>query len=146
MKNGGGRALADLAKEEVPDIVKKAYKGEDFSFGREYIIPKPFDPRVLWKVAPAIAKAAIDGGVARKIIPDWHAYEDELKERLGFSQEIVRLMAHKAVKNPKKIVYPEGENESIIRAANAIVLEGIGYPILIGRKEFIETKIKELGF
>ncbi|MBU1113678.1 MAG: NADP-dependent malic enzyme [Bacteroidetes bacterium] len=146
MKMAAVKALADLAKEEVPDIVKRAYKGEDFSFGREYIIPKPFDPRVLWKVAPAIAKAAIDGGVARKIITDWHAYEEELKERLGFSQEIIRLMSHKAKENPKRIVYPEGENESIIRAANAVALEGIGFPVLLGRKDFIENKISELGF
>jgi malate dehydrogenase (oxaloacetate-decarboxylating)(NADP+) len=146
MKMAAVHALAELAKEEVPELVKKAYKGEDFSFGREYIIPKPFDSRVLWKVAPAIAKAAIECGVARKIITDWHAYEEELKERLGFSQEIVRLMTHKAMKNPKKIVYPEGENESIIRAANAVELEGIGYPILIGRKEIITKKITELGF
>lgn len=146
MKMAAVRALAELAKEEVPDIVKRAYKGEDFSFGREYIIPKPFDPRVLWKVAPAIAKAAIEGGVARKIITDWHAYKEELKERLGFSQEIIRLMSHKAKENPKRIVYPEGENERIIRAANAVALEGIGYPVLIGRKGYIENKISELGF
>jgi malate dehydrogenase (oxaloacetate-decarboxylating)(NADP+) len=146
MKMAAVLALAKLAKEEVPDVVKKAYKGEDFSFGREYIIPKPFDPRVLWKVAPAIAKAAIEGGVAREIITDWHAYEEELKERLGFSQEIIRLMVHKAMKHPKKVVYPEGENESIIRAADAIANEGIGFPILIGRKEIIENKISELGF
>ncbi len=146
MKMAAVMALADLAKEEVPDVVKKAYSGEEFSFGREYIIPKPFDPRVLWKVAPAIAKAAIEGGVARTTIDDWHAYEEELKERLGFSQVIIRLMVHKAKENPKKIVYPEGENESIIRAANAVAEEGIGFPILIGRKEVIEGKIIELGF
>ena len=146
MKMAAVMALANLAKEEVPDIVKKAYSGEEFSFGREYIIPKPFDPRVLWKVAPAIAKAAIEGGVARKKIEDWHEYEEELKERLGFSQEIIRLMAHKAKENPKRIVYPEGENENIIRAANAVVDEGIGFPILIGRKEVIEEKVSDLGF
>ena len=147
MKMAAVKALAALAKEEVLDVVKKAYKGEEFSFGKEYIIPKPFDPRVLWKVAPAIAKAAMEDGVARTPIEDWHAYEEELKERLGFSQEIIiRLMVHKAMKNPKKIVYPEGENESIIRAANAVAIEGIGFPILIGRKEIIEGKISELGF
>lgn len=146
MKMAAVMALADLAKEDVPDVVKKAYGGEEFSFGREYIIPKPFDPRVLWKVAPAIAKAAIDGGVARTTIEDWHEYEEELKERLGFSQEIIRLMAHKAKENPKRIVYPEGENENIIRAANAVAGEGIGFPILIGRKEIIEEKISELSF
>ncbi|MEN8192364.1 MAG: NADP-dependent malic enzyme [Bacteroidota bacterium] len=144
MKMAAVQALADLAKEEVPDVVKKAYGGQEFEFGREYIIPKPFDPRVLWKVAPAIAKAAIDSGVARTKIDDWHEYEEQLKERLGFSQEIVRLMVHKAIKNPKKVVYPEGEEERIIKAANAVALEGIGYPILLGRKERIENKIREL--
>jgi len=146
MKMAAVKALADLAKEKVPDIVKRAYKGEDFSFGREYIIPKPFDPRVLWKVAPAIAKAAIECGVARKTITDWHAYEEELKQRLGFSQQISRLMFHKAKENPKRIVYPEGENESIIRAAYAVAIDGIGFPVLLGRKEVIENKISELGF
>jgi len=146
MKMAAVQALADLAKEEVPDVVKKAYGGENFTFGREYIIPKPFDPRVLWKVAPAIAKAAIEDGVARTKIEDWHKYEEELKERLGFSQEIIRLMVQKAKKAPKRIVYPEGEHESIIRAANAVVTEGIGFPVLLGHKEKIEAKIKELGF
>jgi malate dehydrogenase (oxaloacetate-decarboxylating)(NADP+) len=146
MKMAAVKALAELAKEEVPDVVKKAYGGKDFSFGREYIIPKPFDPRVLWKVAPAIAKAAIEGGVARTTIDDWHEYEEELKERLGFSQEIIRLMTYKAKENPKKIVYPEGEHENIIRAANAVAEEGIGFPILLGRKKIIESKIAELGF
>ncbi len=146
MKMAAVKALADLAKEEVPDVVVKAYSGENFEFGREYIIPKPFDPRVLWKVAPAIAKAAISSGVARSIIEDWHEYEEQLKERLGFSQEIVRLMVHKAVKNPKKVVYPEGEEERIIRAANAVALEGIGFPILLGRRERIIKKIEEFGF
>lgn len=145
MKMAAVMALAELAKEEVPDVVKKAYDGQDFEFGREYIIPKPFDPRVLWKVAPAIAKAAVEGGVARTKIEDWHEYEDQLKERLGFSQEIIRLMVHKAVKNPKKVVYPEGEEERIIRAANAVAAEGIGFPILLGRRERIFDKIEELG-
>ncbi len=83
-----------------------AYGGEDFSFGREYIIPKPFDPRVLWYVAPAVAKAAIETGVAKYIITDWGKYEEELKERLGLSKEVIRVMIHKAKKNPKKVVYP----------------------------------------
>ncbi len=146
MKMAAVRALADLAKEDVPDVVRKAYSGHDFEFGREYIIPKPFDPRVLWRVAPAVAKAGIESGVARTKINDWHEYEEQLKERLGFSQEIVRLMVHKAIKNPKRVVYPEGEEEKIIRAAHAVTVEGIGFPILIGRKERILSKIEELGF
>ena len=106
MKMAAVKALASLAKEKVPEIVVGAYGGKDFSFGREYIIPKPFDPRVLWYVAPAVAKAAIDSGVAKLKIADWNVYKEELKERLGLSKEVVRVMIHKAQKNPKRVVYP----------------------------------------
>ncbi|MDP2038303.1 MAG: NADP-dependent malic enzyme, partial [Ignavibacteria bacterium] len=146
MKMAATLALASLAKEKVPEVVLNAYGGKEFSFGSEYIIPKPFDPRVLWYVAPAVAKAAIETGVARKPITDWKAYKEELQERLGFSTEIVRVMVHKAQKNPKKIVYPEGEEEKIIRAAHSVVLENIARPILIGNESLIKTKINELGY
>ncbi len=146
MKMAAVQALAELAKEKVPEVVLQAYRGEEFEFGPNYIIPKPFDPRVLWKVAPAVAKAAIETGVARVKIENWTAYEEELQERLGFSQEIVRVMIHKAQKNPKKIVYPEGEEEKIIRAANSVYLENIGSPILVGNEKIIKSKIEELGF
>lgn len=146
MKMAATLALASLAKEKVPEVVLHAYGGKEFSFGPEYIIPKPFDPRVLWYVAPAVAKAAIETGVARKPITDWKAYKEELQERLGFSTEIVRVMVHKAQKNPKKIVYPEGEEEKIIRAAHSVVLENIARPILIGNENLIKTKINELGY
>jgi len=146
MKMAAVKALADLAKEKVPEVVIRAYGGSDFSYGREYIIPKPFDPRVLWKVAPAIAKAAINTSVARRIIKDWIAYEDELRERLGYSQEIIRMMVHKAQKSPRKIAYIEGEEEKIIRAANVVHKDHIGIPILIGNKEVIRKKIIELGY
>lgn len=146
MKMAATKALASLAKEKVPEVVLNAYGGKEFSFGSEYIIPKPFDPRVLWYVAPAVAKAAMDTGVARKPITDWKAYKEELQERLGFSTEIVRVMVHKAQKNPKKIAYPEGEEEKIIRAAHSVVLENIARPILIGNENLIKTKINELGY
>jgi malate dehydrogenase (oxaloacetate-decarboxylating)(NADP+) len=146
MKMAAVKALANLAKEPVPDVVIKAYGGKDFTFGQDYIIPKPFDPRVLWNVAPAVAKAAMETGVARVHIKDWDAYREQLKERLGFSQEIVRSVIHEARKNPKKVVYPEGEEEKIIRAANSVYLDNIGKPVLIGNKEVIENKIKELDF
>ncbi len=146
MKLAAVRALANLAKEKVPDIVIQAYGGEEFSFGSDYIIPKPFDPRVLWKVAPAVAKAAIETGVARRQIDNWLDYEEELKERLGYSQEIIRVMIHKAQKNPKKIVYPDGEDDRIIRAAyHVAVHEKFAEPILLGNKEIIENKIEELN-
>ncbi len=146
MKLAAVKALADLAKEKVPESVFSAYGGKEFSFGREYIIPKPFDPRVLWKVAPAVAKAAIDSGVAGKVIEDWSAYEEELKERLGLSEQVTRVMIHKARKAPKKVVYAEGKEEKIIRAAHAISKEQIGIPILLGDEKSISSKIEELGF
>ena len=146
MKMAAVKALADLAREKVPEVVIRAYGGREFSYGQDYIIPKPFDPRVLWKVAPAVAKAAIDTGAARYTIDDWAAYEDELKERLGYSQEIIRMMIHKAQEDPQKIVYTEGEDEKIIRAANVVKRDNIGMPILIGDNKIISEKINELGF
>jgi malate dehydrogenase (oxaloacetate-decarboxylating)(NADP+) len=146
MKMAAVRALAKLAKEKVPEVVLHAYGGKEFSFGPEYIIPKPFDPRVLWYVAPAVAKAAMDTGVARKPIEDFEAYKEQLQERLGFSTEIVRVMLHKARKSPKKIVYAEGEEEKIIRAAHSVYEENIGLPVLLGNESVIKSKIKELEY
>ncbi|QQS38137.1 MAG: NADP-dependent malic enzyme [Ignavibacteriales bacterium] len=146
MKMAATLALAELAKKKVPEMVISAYGGEDFSFGREYIIPKPFDPRVLWHVAPAVAKAAMETGVAKYQITDWTAYEEELKERLGLSKEIIRVMIHKAQKNPKKVVYPEGEEEKIIRAAHVVYQDNIAKPILLGNEKIIKEQIKELGY
>ncbi len=146
MKMAAVRALAELAKEKVPEMVLKAYGGEEFSFGRNYIIPKPFDPRVLWHVAPAVAKAAIDSGVARIKMTDWDAYKEELKERLGLSKEVIRGIIQKAKKNPKRVVYPEGEEETIIRAAQSVINEDIAKPILLGDENLIVRKIEELGY
>ncbi len=146
MKMAAVRALADLAKEKVPDVVSRAYGGKHFEFGREYIIPKPFDPRVLWKVAPAVAKAAVESGVARHVIHDWEEYKEELKERLGYSKEIIRLMIHKAQMSPKRVVYPEGENETIIRAAHGVYTGKIARPILLGNREKILATVKKLGY
>ena len=146
MKMAAVKALALLAKQKVPEMVLSAYGGEDFSFGREYIIPKPFDPRVLWYVAPAVAKAAIETGVAKYVITDWEKYKDELKERLGLSKEVIRVMIHKAKKNPKKVVYPEGEEEQIIRAAHVAFREGIAKPVLLGNLIKVKTMIKNLEY
>jgi len=146
MKMAAVKALATLAKEKIPEIVINAYGGKDFSFGREYIIPKPFDPRVLWYVAPAVAKAAIETGVAKLKITDWNRYIEELKERLGLSKEVVRVMIHKAQKNPKKVVFPEGEEEKIIRAAHVARKENIAYPVLLGNEVNIKKMIKSLGY
>lgn len=146
MKMAAVKALAQLAREKVPEIVIKAYGGKDFSFGREYIIPKPFDPRVLWYVAPAVAKAAIESGVAKIKIDDWDKYIEELKERLGLSKEVIRVMIHKAKENPKRVVYPEGEEEKIIRAAHVARRDNIVYPILLGNEETIKKMINKLGY
>ena len=140
MKMAAVQALASLARKKVPEIVINAYGGKDFDFGKEYIIPKPFDPRVLWHVAPAVAKAAIESGVAKYKIEDWNAYIEELKERLGLSKEVIRVVIHKARKNPKRVVYPEGEEEKIIRAAHVARDENIVRPVLLGN----ETNIKKM--
>jgi malate dehydrogenase (oxaloacetate-decarboxylating)(NADP+) len=146
MKMAATLALANLAKLKVPEAVLNAYGGKEFSFGKEYIIPKPFDPRVLWTVAPAVAKAAMDSGVACDPIKDWVAYKEELQERVGYSTEITRIMVHKAQLNPKKVVYPEGEEEKIIRAAHSVYNENIARPILLGNESVIKTRIENLGY
>jgi malate dehydrogenase (oxaloacetate-decarboxylating)(NADP+) len=146
MKMAASKALASLAREKVPEIVINAYGGKDFSFGKDYIIPKPFDPRVLWYVAPAVAKAAIDTGVAKHKIEDWNTYIEELKERLGLSKEVVRVMIHKAQENPRRVVYPEGEEEKIIRAAHVVKCENIAQPVLLGNETNIKNMIAELGY
>ena len=146
MKMAATLALAKLAKEKVPEMVMQAYGGAEFEFGKDYIIPKPFDPRVLWYVAPAVARAAIETGVAKVKEMDWNLYEEQLKERLGLSKEIVRVMIHKAMKNPKKVVYPEGEEENIIRAAHTVYSDGIAKPILLGNEKIIKKEIERIGY
>lgn len=146
MKMAATLALAALAKEKVPEMVVRAYGGEDFSFGKEYIIPKPFDPRVLWYVAPAVAKAAIETGVAKIKEVNWQKYEDRLKERLGLSKELIRVMIHKAQKQPLKVVFPEGEEEKIIRAAHVVNNDNMAFPILLGNEKIIRDEIDRLGF
>jgi malate dehydrogenase (oxaloacetate-decarboxylating)(NADP+) len=146
MKMAATLALSKLAKEKVPEMVLRAYGGEDFTFGKEYIIPKPFDPRVLWYVAPAVAKAAIETGVAKIKKMDWQKYEDQLKERLGLSKELIRVMIHKAQKRPAKVVYPEGEEEKIIRAAHVVFNDNMAYPVLLGNEKVIKEEIDRLGF
>jgi malate dehydrogenase (oxaloacetate-decarboxylating)(NADP+) len=145
MKLAAVKALAKLAREEVPDSVSKAYGNVKFSFGREYIIPKPFDPRVLLHVAPAIAQAAMDSGVARQPIEDMEKYIEHLESTQGRSKEIMRYIINKAKTDPKRIAFPEGDNEKMLRAAQILVDEGIAKPILIGNSIKIRDKIDELG-
>jgi malate dehydrogenase (oxaloacetate-decarboxylating)(NADP+) len=145
MKIAASHALADLAKEDVPDSVIRAYGGKRFEFGRDYIIPKPFDPRVLLWEAPAVAKAAMETGVALKPYKNAEDYRDQLEARLGKSNEVMRVFIHKAQHEPKKVVFPEGEEDHIIRAAQIILDEKIAKPILLGSRTLIKERIKDLG-
>ena len=145
MKIAAANALAKLTKEDVPDSVLRAYGGKRVEFGREYIIPKPFDPRVLLWEAAAVAKAAMESGVARRPVSNFEAYRDSLEARLGKSREIMRFFVHKAQTAPKRIVFPEGEEEKILRAAQIIVDEKIAQPILLGSRTAIRRRIAELG-
>jgi malate dehydrogenase (oxaloacetate-decarboxylating)(NADP+) len=145
MKIAACMALASLAKQDVPDSVVRAYGGRRIEFGKDYIIPKPFDPRVLLWEAPAVAKAAMKTGVARFPITDFEAYRDALEARLGKSREVMRIFIHKAQASPKRIVFPEGEEEKILRAAQIIVDDRIAQPVLLGSRSTIQLKIKEFG-
>lgn len=145
MKLACVKALADLAKLDVPDSVRKAYGGENIQFGREYVIPKPFDPRVLLHVAPAVAQAAMDSGVARKPIEDMDKYRESLEALQSHSKEIMRTLINKAKADPKRVVFPEGEEEKILRAAQILIKEKIATPILLGDKKEVKRKIAELN-
>ena len=144
MKLAASHALAKLAKEDVPDSVIKAYGGERIRFGRNYIIPKPLDPRVLLWEAPAVAKAAMATGVARKKIEDLDAYRDALESRFGRSKQIMRAFIHKAQQAPKRIVFPEGSEDKILRASQIILDEEIATPIVLGDEHLIREKVKML--
>lgn len=144
MKMAAVEALASLTRQDIPDSVLKAYGGSSLHFGREYIIPKPFDPRVLTWVATAVAKAAVETGAARRPILDWDAYRDALSHRLGHTQEIVRRIMLKAKRDPKRIVFSEGMEPKILRACQAVLDEGIAVPILLGNEKQIDKKTREL--
>ncbi|NVN92819.1 MAG: NADP-dependent malic enzyme [Desulfuromonadales bacterium] len=144
MKLAAVLALAKLAREECPDSVSKAYGNEKFVFGPRYIIPKPFDPRVLLRVAPAIAQAAMDSGVARQPIENMAKYVEHLEALQGKSKEVMRTIINKAKSDPKKVVFPDGENEKILRAAQVLVEEGIAKPILVGDQAKIALKLAQL--
>ena len=144
MKLAASSALAKLAKEDVPDSVIKAYGGQKIRFGRDYLIPKPLDPRVLLWEAPAVAKAAMETGVARKPIENLDAYRDQLEARFGRSKSMMRVVIHKAQQAPKRIVFPEGTEEKILRATQIVIDEEIAKPILLGDEQVIRQKIKML--
>ncbi|HEY3390417.1 MAG TPA: NADP-dependent malic enzyme [Prolixibacteraceae bacterium] len=146
MKLAAVYALAGLAKEAVPDSVSKAYNVRNLVFGREYIIPKPLDPRLITTVAPAVARAAMKSGVARKPIDDWNQYKLELSQRLGLDNQLFQGIVTKAKQNPRRIVFAEGNNLKVLRAANEVLHEGIALPILLGNVEEIKQLIADNHF
>lgn len=132
MKLAAVKALAHLARTAVPDIVNMAYNQTNMSYGTEYIIPKPLDPRLLCTIAPAVAKAAIESGVAQKQITNWDAYALELNKRLGLDNQLIRVIGNKARKDPKRLVFADADNLKILKAASIVYDEGMAYPILLG--------------
>ena len=145
MKLAAVRALSELTKSPVPDIVMMAYNEKNIVYGPDYIIPKPLDNRLLTTVAPAVAKAAMESGVARSPITDWEAYEVELNERLGIDNQLLRAIGAKARKNPKRVVFAEAENQKILKTAQLAAEEGIAFPILIGNVEKIRALAEKGG-
>ncbi|MHC4820064.1 MAG: phosphate acyltransferase, partial [Planctomycetota bacterium] len=145
MKMAAACALAELAKEEVPDKVRRAYGGQEIAFGPDYIIPKPFDPRVLTWVAPAVAKAACETGVAQVPIEDWDAYKEQLAGRISRGREAMRTVIRSARRRPARIVFPEAEEEKVLRACEILVSDGIAQPVLVGNGNAIRAKMAELN-
>jgi len=143
MKLAAVKAIASLAKETIPEEVIEAYGEKNISFGRDQIIPKPLDPRLIYSVAPAVAKAAMDSGVAKNPIKDWQKYEAELKARLGLDNELMRNITAKAQSNPKKVVFAEADNVKILKAAQVSYEEGVAFPILLGDRDVILELMEE---
>ena len=146
MKMAAVIALSKLAKEPVPEQVNIAYAETRLTFGRDYIIPKPFDPRLIAEVPPAVAKAAMESGVAQEPIEDWDRYKDELRERLGSDNKLIRLLTNKARRQPKRVVFAEADQLDVLKAAQIVYDEGIAIPILLGRKDTIQDLMREINF
>src|SRR5258706_3631772 len=146
MKLAAVRAIADLAMAEQSEIVTAAYGGEQIlKFGPEYLIPKPFDPRLIVKIAPAVAKAAMDSGVATRPIADFDAYHIQLQQYVYHSGLLMKPIFQAAKKSPKRIVYAEGEEERVLRAVQVVVDEGLAKPILVGRPAVVERRLSQFG-
>ena len=146
MKKAAVVALAELAKASVPEQVNIAYGETKLAFGRDYIIPKPFDPRLIAEVPPAVAKAAMDSGVALAPITDWEKYKDDLLERMGSDNKLVRLLINRAKTDPKRVVFAEADHLDVLKAAQIVHEDGIGIPVLLGNKETILELKEEIGF
>ena len=145
MKVAAVEAIASLARAETSDVVAQAYGGAEPGFGPEYIIPKPFDPRLILHIAPAVARAAMDSNVARRPIKDFAAYSRELEKFVYRSGQLMRPVFEVARQNPRKVVYAEGEEERVLRAVQTVVDEGLAQPVLVGRRPVLVEKIKKLG-
>ena len=145
MKLAAVKALAELAKEPVPDVVLIAYNQPDMSFGKDYIIPKPLDPRLITSVSPAVAKAAMESGVAQFDINDWDGYKTELRKRLGLDNRFLRNLTLRAKQNPQRVVFAEADNPKILKAVHTAKEEGSCIPILLGFEDYIRGQIDELG-
>jgi malate dehydrogenase (oxaloacetate-decarboxylating)(NADP+) len=143
MKLAAVKALAALAKETIPEEVIEAYGEKNILFGREQIIPKPLDPRLIYHVAPAVARAAMESGVALQPITDWDEYDMQLKNRLGIDNKLIRNITSKAQSNPKRVVFAEADNIKILKAAQTCLEEGFAHPILLGKRKVIERLIEE---
>ena len=146
MKMAAVYALADLAKKSVPEQVNIVYDEVSLTYGREYIIPKPFDPRLIYEIPPAIAKAAMDSGVALEPIEDWGKYREQLMERSGSGSKEIRLLHNRAKSNKKRIIFAEADHLDVLKAAQRVHDEQLGKPILLGRKEVILELMEEIGF
>ncbi len=146
MKMASVYALAELAKEPVPEQVNIAYGETKLLFGKDYIIPKPLDPRLIGTIPVAVAKAAVESGVAKEPIDDWKKYEEELYARMGNDNKIIRMLFNRAKTNPKRIVFAEADHLDVLKAAQIVMEEGIGFPILLGRKDIITELMKEIDF
>ena len=145
MKLAAVKAIAALAKEPVPSVVNKAYNMTDLKFGCDYILPKALDPRLLTWVSPAVAKAAMDSGVARRPITNWEAYEEKLKRLMGYDNKLMRRFTEEAKRNPKRVVFAEANTDNMLQAAVQAYHEKICFPILLGNEEMIEKRAKKLG-
>lgn len=143
MKLAAVKAIARLAKEPVPEMVNLAYNQKNITFGRTYIIPKPLDSRLIYTVAPAVARAAIESGVAQQPIADWEAYENELRKRLGLDNKLIRVITNKAKQNPQRVVFTDADTYKILKTAQIVREEGIAIPILLGNRKRIASLIEE---
>ena len=145
MKLAAVKAIAELAKEPVPEMVKLAYNVKNIGFGREYFIPKPFDNRLLTKVSIAVAKAAMESGISRKLIADFEEYENQLLDRMGRDEKLIRMMQNRARSNPKRVTLGNAEEYNVLKAAQILYEEGIAHPILLGEKKFIKEQMEKFG-